>query len=374
MGVRQVQVRRKVLGFVVASALFAECTPQCAPPPPATAAEAWANFDRDLSNNVLGSGESTAMSVSVSKDGQIVHEAAFGRRLPWADDFTDSRDRYRIASISKVLTAVVVLKLVEQGRLGIDQVVGWDLAGYVGAAPTDPRLGGITVRRLLSHTAGLGLGDTLTFGAVVPSCPVAAQRLLTGTLSYNPGTGYVYANLGYCLLGLLVEQVTGRPYTDVVQEVVLTPLGIGDMAIGPTYGTGPTDVWHWTRANANYMEVLWAAGAWLATTTDLVKIIDSLDPAKPGYHPLAASTAGALCQGSGFMDKPDRWYGLGMICFTDGTWGHTGTLESVHAVVLHRPGGVTFSVLVSGNSPRESDQLINLFNAALDSSGARSYL
>ena len=167
------------------------------------------------------------------------------------------------------------------------------------------------MRRLLSHTAGLGLGDTLTFGAVVPSCPVAAQRLLTGTLSYNPGTGYVYANLGYCLLGLLVEQVTGRPYTDVVQEVVLTPLGIGDMAIGPTYGTGPTDVWHWTRANANYMEVLWAAGAWLATTTDLVKIIDSLDPAKPGYHPLAAGTAVRCASSRGSWTSPIGGTGWG---------------------------------------------------------------
>jgi D-alanyl-D-alanine carboxypeptidase len=370
-----VQVRRKVLGFAVASVLFAQCAPQCAPPPPpATAAEAWANFDRDLSNSILGSGESTAMSVAVSKDGQLVHDAAFGRRLPWADDFTDGGDRYRIASISKVLTSVVVLKLVEQGRLGIDQVVGWDLAAAVGATPTDPRLAGITVRRLLSHTSGLGIGDTLTFGAVVPSCPSAAQRLLSGPLAYDPGTGYIYANLGYCLLGLLVQQVTGRPYTDVVQDVVLAPLGISDMAVGPTYGTGPTDVWHWTRANATYMEVLWAAGAWLATPSDLVRILDSLDLAKPGYHPLSAGSVAALCQQSGFMDKPDRWYGLGMICFTDATWGHTGTLESVHALVLHRPDGITYSVLVSGNAPRESDQLITLFNSALSSSGARSFL
>jgi D-alanyl-D-alanine carboxypeptidase len=369
-----VHVRRKVLGFAVASALFAQCAPQCAPSPPANAGEAWAAFDRDLSSRVLGNGKSSAMSVTVSKDGQVVHEAAFGQRVPGTGEATEVTDRYRIASISKVLTAVAVLQLVEQGKLSLDQPVGWDLAGDVGAAPVDGRIEGITVRRLLSHTAGLGVGDSLTFGAVVPSCPAAAQRVLSASLAYNPGGGYVYANLGYCLLGLLIQRVTGRPYTDVVRDGVLTPLGITDMAIGPTYGIAANDVWHWTRANANYMDVLWSAGAWLATPTDLVRILDSLDPTRPGFHPLAPGTAASLCQQSGFNDEPDRWYGLGMICWLGGEWGHTGTLESAHDLLVHRTDGYTYAVLVSGNEPRETDDLIATFNAAFDGSRVRGFL
>jgi D-alanyl-D-alanine carboxypeptidase len=369
-----VAIRRTFLGFAAASLLFAQCAPPACAPPPATAGEAWASFDRDLSNRILGNGQSSAMSVTVSKDGQVVHQAAFGKRLPWTAEPTEISDRYRIASISKVLTSIVVLQLVEQGRLQLDQPVGWTIAGSVGAAPTDGRIAGITVRRLLSHTAGLGVGETLTFGAIVPSCPAAAQRLLSASLSYDPGTAYVYANLGYCLLGLLIQQVTGRAYTDVVQDQLLSPLQIGDMAIGSTYGTAPNDVWHWTRANADYMEVLWSAGAWLATPTDLVRILDSLDPSRPGFHPLSPAMAAATCQSSGFPDDPNAYYGLGMICWYGGEWGHTGTLESARAIVVHRTDGVTWSVLVSGGSPRETDDLINIFADVFTSSGVPSFL
>jgi D-alanyl-D-alanine carboxypeptidase len=370
----QVQVRRKFLGVAVASALFAQCAPQCAPAPPASVGDAWATFDRQLSNRLLGNGHSSAMSVTVADDGVIVHDAAFGHRVAGGRQLTAPTDRYRIASISKVLTSIAVLQLVEQGRLGIDQPVGWALAGYLGAAPTDPRIADITVRRLLSHTGGLGIGETLTFGGVVSSCPEAGARVLSGALGYAPGTGYVYANLGYCLLGLLVEQVTGRPYTSVVQDGLLSPLGIGDMAMGATYGTGPSDVSHWTRAGTTYMEVLWAAGGWLATSSDLVRVLDSLDPTKPGYHPLSASTTASMCQQSGFLDEPDRWYGLGLICFYGGQWGHTGTLESAHAIVLHRPDGITWSILISGNEPRETDDLEGIMNDVLTTSGVMAYL
>jgi D-alanyl-D-alanine carboxypeptidase len=367
-----VGIRRTFFGFAAATLLLAQCAPTCAPAPPATAGEAWARFDRDLSGRILG--QSSAVSVTVSKGGQVVHEAAFGSRVPGTAEPTEVTDRYRIASISKVITSIVVLQLVEQGRLQLDQSVGWTLAGYVGASPTDGRIAGITVRRLLSHTAGLGVGDTLTFGAVVPSCPAAAQRLLSASLSYDPGTAYVYANLGFCLLGLLVQQVTGRPYTDVVQDQLLSPLEISDMALGPTYGTAPNDVWHRTRANADYMEVLWSAGAWLATPTDLVRILDSLDPSRPGFHPLSPAMAAATCQSSGFEDNPNAFYGLGMICWYGGEWGHTGTLESAHAIVVHRTDAVTWSVLVSGNNPRETDDLINIFADVFTTSGVQKFL
>ena len=133
------------------------------------------------------------------------------------------------------------------------------------------------------------------------------------------------------------------------------------MAIGPTYGTGPSDVFHWSRANANYMEVLWSAGAWLATPADLVRIIDSLDPSDPASirwpRPRAVDVPAVRVH-----DEPDRWYGLGLICWLGGEWGHTGTLESAHAIVVHRTDGMTYSILVSGNYPRETDDLVAIYN------------
>jgi D-alanyl-D-alanine carboxypeptidase len=81
-----------------------------------------------------------------------------------------------------------------------------------------------------------------------------------------------------------------------------------------------------------------------------------------------------MCQQSGFLDEPDRWYGLGLICFYGGQWGHTGTLESAHAIVLHRPDGITWSILVSGNEPRETDDLEGIMNEVLTTSGVMAYL
>ena len=102
------------------------------------AGDAWATFDRQLSNRLLGSGRSSAMSVTVSNDGRSSTTPPSGGGSPAAASLTETTDRYRIASISKVLTSVAVLQLVEQGRLGIDQPSAGTLAGYLGATPDRP--------------------------------------------------------------------------------------------------------------------------------------------------------------------------------------------------------------------------------------------
>ena len=76
---------------------------------------------------------------------------------------------------------------------------------------------------------------------------------------------------------------------------------------------------------------------------------------------------------SPFQYLPDRWYGLGLICFTDGSWGHTGTLESVHAMVVHRPDGVTWSILVSGDHPTQTGELRAIFDDVVGRAGALSF-
>ena len=97
-------------------------------------------------------------------------------------------------------------------------------------------------------------------------------------------------------------------------------------------------------------------------------------PAKPGFHPLSPGMADLMRGRSPFLYSPDRWYGLGLICFTDGTWGHTGTLESAHAMVLHRSDGMTWSVLVSGDTPKESDDLRDMFDDVIAKAGVLPFL
>lgn len=367
-------VRRALLGIAAVPLVLAQCGPsQCAPAPPATVEEAWSRFDQDLSGRLLGGGASAA-SVTVSLNGTPVHGAAYGKRLPWTSEPTKTGDRFRIASISKVITAIIVLQLVEAGQLGLDQAVGTEIAQQIGAAPPDGRVASITVRQLLSHTSGLASWESLMFGSTVSSCPEAGRQALAWPLAAAPGTAYRYSNLGYCLLGMLIERVTGQPYESVAQARVLAPLGISGMHLAGRNLVGNAEVFHWTKAGRNYMENLGPAGSWVASSSDVVKIVDSLDPAKPGFHPLSPGMAAAMQQVNPFRPLPDRWYGLGLICFVDGTWGHTGSLESTHAMVLHRPDGMTWSILVSGDYPKETDDLRGIFDGVITNAGVLPFL
>lgn len=356
----------------------------------------WDAFDRLLADRLLGSGD-YAVGVAVARHGRILHTAALGHRVPppLQDAHTDTTapgtsveappttaagpppepiepgDRFRIASISKVLTATVVLQLVEAGQLGLDEAVGARLATLVGADVTDPQVASITVRQLLAHTSGFPVYERTFFRAQVDSCPAAAQLGLSRGLLAPPGTRYTYSNMNYCLLGLLVEDVAGRPYEDVVQDRLLSPLGISGMRLAGTYDDDPTHVVHPSAPFRNYMEVLGAAGSWVATPADVVTILASLDLRSEGFHPLSADTVELMRTPVVTAERPDptRGYGLGLMAFGDGSFGHTGTVENTHAMVVHRADGVTWAILVSGEYPGETRRLAEIFDRAVADAG-----
>jgi D-alanyl-D-alanine carboxypeptidase len=117
------------------------------------------------------------------------------------------------------------------------------------------------------------------------------------------------------------------------------------------------------------MESLGPAGGWVATPTDIAKLAAALRD--------EATTAGLDDEIVDSMRVPvpvpvqipppaDGWsYGLGMMLFADGSWGHTGTIESTHAVVVNRPDGLTVSVLVSGKRPSNTDDLLPVIDLAV---------
>lgn len=327
---------------------------------------AFAAFDTSLQRSLFGHGVLTA-SVAVAKGGRIVHRQAFGVADPFTGDPVRIGSTFRIASISKTLLAIAVMRLVEQGAMSLDATPVASLAASLGTAPGDPRMATVTVRQLLGHVSGFPEYERTFFGGLVDSCEAAAARGISRKLGSDPGTAYNYSNMNYCLLGLVVEQVTGRPFDQVVQELVLTPLGIGDMRVAGTFDSRPGDVLHPTTETRKFMEALGAAGSWLGTPADLVTILDGLDAAKPGPQLLSAASVAAMqTRPPVTFSKPDVWYGLGLIVWDGGSgWGHTGTLENARSMVFHRPDGITWAVVVNANYPSASDKLRSMVDKAL---------
>ncbi len=320
----------------------------------------WARFDEALASRLTPANVSASVAVMI--DGQPVHAAAFGERVAGGGEPVETTDRFRVASISKSITAITALRLVEAGILTLDEPVGDLLVGHLGLTVVDPDVATITVRELLSHTAGFPQHEGTFFSNGAASCTEAAGFGLARSVS--SGNGYRYSNMSYCVLGLLIEAVTGKTYERVVDEQLLTPLGIGGMRLTSTYEVGPDEVSHHPSPGRNFMEALGAAGAWNATPSDLVAIFDSVDPSTPGWKALSPESL-AMLRYRVPTELPPNGYGLGVINYDGGAWGHTGTLQNTHAMVLVEPDGLTWAITVSGGYPGNSGQLRSIMRSAL---------
>jgi CubicO group peptidase (beta-lactamase class C family) len=190
---------------------------------------------------------------------------------------------------------------------------------------------------------------------------------LARPLARTPETTHVYSNLNFCLLGLLIAAETGTTYEAAVTELLLRPLGIAGMRLVATHDPNPDEVVHISGGQRTYMESLGGAGAWVATPSDLVRILDSLDPTSPGWHPLSAELTTLMRQplDVGYPEPDKRRYGLGLILWPDGSWGHSGTVENTHTMLARRPDGVTWSILVSGDVPEDTEDLSQVFDRAV---------
>jgi len=284
------------------------------------------------------------VAAAVGREGALVYERAWGA-TPAA--------RYRLASISKTLTAVTVLSYVESGAIALDAPLVPQLGGYGGIRPVDARLGQATVRQFLSHTAGLGAFDELIERPTSVSSCAATARLVAGRrLAYAPGR-YHYSNPGYCFLQLLVEKVSGVRYERAVQVRVWGRLGIVGPHTAGTYERRPGDVGYNVSGGRRYMEAIEGAGGWVASAREVLALFLALDPTQSGPKLLGPDLLAALR--SPQPGAPQ--YGLGIRIFDDGTWGHTGTLPDARDIVVRAPDGTWRVVLSAGPRPASGSSL-----------------
>ena len=170
-------------------------------------------------------------AVAVVHDGAVFWARGFGLADRERDRPVSVQTVFQAASISKPVTAWGVMRLVEQGKLGLDAPVGRYLARWQLPASEFDR-DEVTVRRLLSHTAGLSLGGYpgLDPGRRLPTLEASLSGATGGAgdvrLVQEPGSAFSYSGGGYTLLQLLVEEVTGERFADYMQREVLQPLGM----------------------------------------------------------------------------------------------------------------------------------------------------
>ncbi|MCU0962226.1 MAG: beta-lactamase family protein, partial [Pirellulaceae bacterium] len=275
-------------------------------------------------------------ALAVARQGRLVYARGFGYAEVGTRSLVRPDALFRIASISKPITAVAILQLVDAGLVDLqDRVTELLASGGEGDAVTrgDPRWGDLTVEHLLQHRGGWDSarsGDPM-FRSIeiaaalgIPSPPGShdiVRFMQTQPLDFEPGTRCVYSNFGYCVLGRLIERVTGCDYETHVRSQLLAPLGIQRMRIGRTRlaDRAQDEVCYYVPwpYGAYCVEAMDAHGGWLASAVDLVRFGSRLpEPAPQGVLSAAAWSAmvarppGSAGQEDDGSPRPS-YYGLG---------------------------------------------------------------
>lgn len=175
---------------------------------------------RPVVEQVLASSDVPGVMVAAAREGQAPTYLSVG--TDGAGEALTAETLLPVASVTKLATALAVLRLVATGALGLDGA----LADYAPEATAARE--GVTVRRLLCHTAGLppDLAPETALYTAELTWELMARACLHTPLAAVPQTRVEYSNTGYGLLAIIVERVTGRPFNEMVAELVFEPLGI----------------------------------------------------------------------------------------------------------------------------------------------------
>ena len=338
-------------------------------------------------------------ALAVVKNQRLVYARGYGLMDREKGLAATAESLFRIASLSKPITAVATLKLVEQGLLGLD-TPAWKMLGLevvdeaTRAGTIDPRLAQITVRQLLHHTGGWDRGksfDPMFASGVIakklavpsPASAHSIVRYMAGQpLDFDPGARYSYSNFGYCLLGRIIEKLSGESYEQFVKKRILSPLGIERMRIGATLAGGQS------HGESRYyvatekltesvfspaleqvpwpyggfcLEAMDSHGGWIASVKDLARFASALEdpnhcrilkapalrgmvepPAPPAWR-ADDGTLAAAYYGCGWMVRPVGRGGKG-------NYWHSGSLPGTSGLLVRRWDGLSWVVLFNKRS------------------------
>lgn len=347
-----------------------------------------AAFDR-MAADFLQQHRTPGLAIAVTDHGRLVHASGYGYADLASGQRVTPTSLFRIASISKPITAVAILQLVERQKLSLDAPVldyldcreAFEAAGEDG----DPRWKSITIEQLLEHRGGWDRDRSFDamfrpvqfarqLGVACPAgCNEVIRAMLRQPLDFEPGQRYAYSNFGYNLLGRVIESVTGQDYETYVRQQVLAPLGIERMRIGQTRlgGRVADEVRYYHPGNGNsvfdddlddpvpppygawHLEAMDAHGGWIASAVDLARFAAAFD--QPEQCPILSAESivrmYARPQAAAEDESADVYYSLGwqnreLAGGRFNRW-HTGSLPGTATILVRRHDGRNFVALLN---------------------------
>ncbi len=316
------------------------------------------------------------LSVAIVKDERLVFAKGYGLANENANIETNPEHLFRIASVSKLITATAVMKLVESGKFTLHSRV-FGKKGILNDEKfldiKDKRLENIRVIDLLNHSGGWTqrYGDIAFLPKIVASevgeeLPVNIDSyvkfVVSKKLHFEPGTLSAYSNLGYMILGKVVAKASGMDYEKYVQENVLRPAGIRHMQLGGNFEEEqcPNEVHYYQPEDAqpiesfdgtgrlfpkiyggNDIRLLGSAGGWIASSIDLMRLVVSIDRHNGVKDILSAKSIDEMTRVDAHGLDPLGWRSTD----GNGNWWRTGTLPGTSALVKRQPNGFSWVIL-----------------------------
>lgn len=325
----------------------------------------------DLVYRYMSQNSVPGATLAVARNGRLVYAKAYGFADRESGERMTAQTRSRISSISKSVTSIAIMKLMEEGKLGLDdKIFGND--GILGndfgnVRPYRQYIADLTVKHCLSHHVG-GWGNTSNDPTGMQNSLNAPQLISyiidNILLTVPPGTSYAYSNVGFMILGRVIEKISGKSYEQYVQDEILTPAGITTMEIGGNtladrkpnesrYHNASAYTQNFSRRDAN--------GGWIATATDLMRLFVRVD----GFASVPDILGSATIQTMTTPPFNYQSYALGFNV-SGSTWSHGGSFNGSRSHWMRTGSGVCAVILINGDANNLGTLLGNVVNASVE--------
>jgi CubicO group peptidase (beta-lactamase class C family) len=331
------------------------------------------SFERFREQNLL-----KGLAVAIVKDEKLVFVKGYGFADVGAKIAAAPEQLFRIASVSKLVTAVAIMKLVESGKIKLDSKV-FGKSGILNNEKylplKDNRLQNITIRNLLNHSGGWTqrYGDIAFLPRIVSEQTGDPMPLNIGSyikfvtsrrLHFEPGSASAYSNLGYMLLGEVIATVSKTSYEKFVKENVLKPAHIFDMQLGGSFESEKLleEVRYYQPEDAEPVEaydgsgrmvprvygstnmaLLGSAGGWISSPIDLMKLLVVIDGDPATKDILTPHSIAEMTHVDEKGLDPLGWRSTN----EHGEWWRTGTLPGSSALMKREPNGISWVMITN---------------------------